>query len=743
MAEEISNRVQIIKDEGEFIENFDDVITAWDFAQRGTDYKALAILGCQSGGKSTLLNLLFGTTFQVMDHERGRQQTTKGIWLSRAEDAPDILVFDVEGTDSKERGEDDMAFERKTSLFSLALSEILIINLWFTDIGRLQASNLSLLKIVLELNLQLFGGNSEHKKQLLFCIRDWDGRTTVEAVEKQMKTDMANIWAEVQKPEQHAASQMTDFFDFTFVALPHKIFQEKEFFDAVKALKHRFTDPANPQYLWDKAFSPDIPADGFGHYLEQIWETIQANKDLDLPTQKEMLAMFRCDEISSEAYASFCEAVLPISEELRFGNLVPDFGTKTQAMLESAMDAYEAPASRYHEAVATKKGEDLLQKIKKDLHTMFLDLLGKLRGKAVDDFEELLQGVLPEEESAVLEQFAATMNGIKKQVLDAFVAQAQAAVVEQAVGEWKFDADQADLTKTLEKRIQTERENQLRKMMEYLQKELKMTVLEPLEDLMDASEPDMWERIRTLHAGAQEEMQQTLAGRLVAFECTEADVAKQVAQLEKHVTTEVLDAVRARSENLYDDMMKKFEQRFKYDDDGLPRKWEKGVDIPDLYQKAFNAVVETIDLFAIIRLKEEHSGLSHSNDDDKVPPEITLLSKRQCNQLKQRFKQATDGMFSSARSDQDRNSITTQIPTFMIVLLLIFAYDELWWILSNPFLFSLSLTFGGIAVLIWYLELGYLVTPVLNTIVGTSFNQLKNTAQGYIQPAQAQHAKVE
>lgn len=488
--------------------------------------------------------------------------------------------------------------------------------------------------------------------------------------------------------------------------------------------------------------------------------------------------------------------------------------------------------------MATKKGEDLLQKIKKDLHTMFLDLLGKLRGKAVDDFEELLLGVLPEEESAVLEQFAATMNGIKQQVLDAFVAAAQAAVVAQAEGEWKFEADLADLTKTLEKRVQTERQNQLRKMMEYLQKELKMTVLEPLEDLMDASEPHMWESIRALHGGAQQEMQETLAGRLVAFECSEADVAKQVAQLEKHVSAEVLEAVRARSENLYDDMMKKFEQRFKYDDDGLPRcasptpsllnslslefsalshalprslslslthflslslslsvclslsqwysplslvslaffpaplplsalchvtihtcpppvsgplgaddglsKWEKGVDIPELYQKAFNAVVETIDLFAIIRLKEEHGGLSHANEEDKVPPELTLLSKRQCTQLKQRFKQATDGMFSSARSDQDRNSITTQIPTFMIVLLLIFAYDELWWVLSNPFLFSLSLTFGGAAVLIWYLEMGYLVTPVLNTIVGTSFNQLKNTAQGYLQPpAQPQHAKVE
>ena len=86
-----------------------------------------------------------------------------------------------------------------------------------------------------------------------------------------MKADMANIWAEVQKPEQHAASQMTDFFDFTFVALPHKIFQEEQFFQQVEALKHRFTDPDNSSYLWDKAVSPDIPADGFGHYLEQIW----------------------------------------------------------------------------------------------------------------------------------------------------------------------------------------------------------------------------------------------------------------------------------------------------------------------------------------------------------------------------------------------------------------------------------------------------------------------------------------
>ena len=60
------------------------------------------------------------------------------------------------GTDSKERGEENTAFEKKTSLFSLSLSEILMINVNAKDIGCLKASNFSLLKFVLELNLQLF-----------------------------------------------------------------------------------------------------------------------------------------------------------------------------------------------------------------------------------------------------------------------------------------------------------------------------------------------------------------------------------------------------------------------------------------------------------------------------------------------------------------------------------------------------------------------------------------------------------
>jgi ATPase subunit of ABC transporter with duplicated ATPase domains len=78
----------------------------------------VAIMGVQSSGKSTLLNLLFGTKFREMNAQLGRKQTTLGVWMDAAPNAQDVLVLDLEGTDSGERGEDRTTFERQ-SAFSL------------------------------------------------------------------------------------------------------------------------------------------------------------------------------------------------------------------------------------------------------------------------------------------------------------------------------------------------------------------------------------------------------------------------------------------------------------------------------------------------------------------------------------------------------------------------------------------------------------------------------------------------
>lgn len=75
--------------------------------------------------------------------------------------AENILVMDVEGTDGRERGE-DQDFERKSALFALATSEVLIVNIWEHQVGLYQGANMGLLKVVFEVNLELFLKNAKY-----------------------------------------------------------------------------------------------------------------------------------------------------------------------------------------------------------------------------------------------------------------------------------------------------------------------------------------------------------------------------------------------------------------------------------------------------------------------------------------------------------------------------------------------------------------------------------------------------
>ena len=96
--------------------------------------------------------LQFGTNFQEMNALVGRQQTTLGIWLAHSTkiDSPLTLVMDLEGNDGRERGEDDTSFERKTALFALAVSDVVLINMWAKDIGRETGAGKPLLKTIFQ-----------------------------------------------------------------------------------------------------------------------------------------------------------------------------------------------------------------------------------------------------------------------------------------------------------------------------------------------------------------------------------------------------------------------------------------------------------------------------------------------------------------------------------------------------------------------------------------------------------------
>ena len=86
-----------------------------------------------------------------MNSLKKRAQTTKGIWITGLTNKK-LLIIDCEGTDSINRNENDREkFEKCSSLFCLAITNLLIINMWVTDIGRYTASNYGVLKTVFEI----------------------------------------------------------------------------------------------------------------------------------------------------------------------------------------------------------------------------------------------------------------------------------------------------------------------------------------------------------------------------------------------------------------------------------------------------------------------------------------------------------------------------------------------------------------------------------------------------------------
>lgn len=52
--------------------------------------------------------------------------------------------------------QDDTTFEKQSSLFALAVADVLLINMWCHDIGREHAANKPLLKIVFQASATYF-----------------------------------------------------------------------------------------------------------------------------------------------------------------------------------------------------------------------------------------------------------------------------------------------------------------------------------------------------------------------------------------------------------------------------------------------------------------------------------------------------------------------------------------------------------------------------------------------------------
>ena len=108
--------------------------------------------------------------------------------------------------------------------------------MWEHAVGLYNGANMGLLKTVFEVHLQLFQQKGAAKTLLLFVIRDFIGKTSLESLSNTIVQDLNKIWNGLSKPEEFESVPISECFDMKFVGLPHKILMEDKFDEETRAI---------------------------------------------------------------------------------------------------------------------------------------------------------------------------------------------------------------------------------------------------------------------------------------------------------------------------------------------------------------------------------------------------------------------------------------------------------------------------------------------------------------------------
>ncbi|KAI4381038.1 hypothetical protein MLD38_007156 [Melastoma candidum] len=660
---------QLIDGDGMFnLDGLERFIKEVQLRECGLSYAVVSIMGPQSSGKSTLLNNLFHTNFREMDAFKGRSQTTKGIWMARAAGIePCTLVMDLEGTDGRERGEDDTAFEKQSALFALAVSDIVLINMWCHDIGREQAANKPLLKTVFQVMMRLF---SPRKTTLMFVIRD-KTRTPLENLEPVLREDVQKIWDSVPKPQAHKETPLSEFFNVQVVALSSFEEKEEQFKEQVASLRQQFFHSIAPGGLAGDRRGV-VPASGFSFSAQEIWKVIKENKDLDLPAHKVMVATVRCEEIANEKFSSFKENEewLRLEEAAQTGP-VSGFGRSISSIIDTCLSGYEMEATYFDEGVRTSKQKQLEEKLLQLVQPASQSVLGHARSGILDKFKEAF------DEALNVEGFSSAASSCSEHYIALFDEACSDAIIQQA--KWDTSKAKEKFRQNVDAHIASVRADKLSDLTKEYEGKLNGALSGPVEALLDEANEKTWLSIRNLLRRETVSAITGFSSSLSGFNIDECSKEEMVSSLQDYARGVVEGKAREEAARVLIRMKDRFSTLFSHDSESMPRVWAGKEDIRAITITARSASLKILSVMAAVRLDDKpdniektltvallgeriSTGIANrsittadplaSSTWEEIPSSRTLLSPVQCKSLWRQFKIETEYTVTQAISAQ-------------------------------------------------------------------------------------------
>lgn len=188
-----------------------------------------------------------------------------------------------------------------------------------------------------------------------------------------------------------------------------------------------------------------------------------------------------------------------------------------------------------------------------------------------------------------------------------------------------------------------------------------------------------------------------------------------------------------------------FEDKFRYDADGVPRVWKPEDDIDTIFRKAKDSVLELIPLYAHIKPADDKNAFelpSSTGSSSLVDPaaavaddefdfgeSLQLLTPAAQASLSTRFRRETDAYYTEAK--RSMVSSTSQIPYWIYCVLVVLGWNEFVAVIRSPIYFTLLLLGFTAAYVTWTLNM---TGPVLAVSKGVT-NEVIRTVNDQLHSA--------
>jgi hypothetical protein len=670
--EQHSNQIQVITEDGKLCEDFNNYVKTTEFGKVGKNYHIISIIGNQSTGKSTLLNRVFGTTFDVMDASRVRKQTTKGILVSKDQEK-NILVFDVEGADSKERWDGHEPFEQCTALFSLVMSQVILVNIWTQEVGRFTGSNYGVLKVIFENNLKLF--KQEGFKKLIFILRDYDDTENQDTIRNTIRQDIHKIWAEINKPKDLLASNPEQFFEFEFVFLTNYKWQRKVFEEQTNDLRNRFIEPEKSDYIFTHhSIDSNVPMDGLYLFMDNVWTTIKECKDINLPSQKTLVANLRCTDIKNEIIVSLQNKINNLKDKASKG-FYADFGSEGEAILQEAFQAYDAQTENYEKTVVAEKRKELAGTLLQTFFEVYERQISQIRKTAVADLTSRLNEVKvnPDNIGNVMEKVKKAQN----EVYETFQRSVQNVVIPSS--DWNTEMVLSEVKQQMDETASMFREKQLAFILKQKSTQVRREIEGETVRLFNNLSNDFWTVLDNFYNETLRTTEGFIKNMLSdSFELNSDLIQTQVRNLNEDAYKDLESDLRNRFQELNHFMLKRFRNIFAKNENNVPINW-KTLKPEEVEQKYIHAKKECNELIQNLK----HFGIRKRGED--YLEKRSVLSEKEYENLTSRLNEDFEHEFREAERKRAASNVGA-IPKWFWFVLLFFAYDNILNWISNPWI---------------------------------------------------------